>query len=122
MSPTDVTRAAALAAAFFDEVLVPLAEGRRAAGAAPYFPRRPEASATTYFSRPALRTMQASSFELPGGGTAEGLLDALAHHWQARGEPELAALVPHLRELARALAEASAEHDGTVDVLCYTLF
>lgn len=119
---TDMPSSARLAGALFDEVVVPLAQARRAAGAEPYFARAGDATLPTYFTKPELGRMQPSDFELPGGGTAEGLIEALAAHWSAQGEPALTALAPHLKAIAQALAEEAGEGDGSVDVLCYTLF
>ncbi|MGH8548917.1 MAG: hypothetical protein ACRERU_10020 [Methylococcales bacterium] len=119
MNQTKSDRSARLAGVLFDEVLVPLAAARRARGAQPYFPLQPDPKASSYFSPPSLRTP--SDFELRGG-TAEGLLEALAALWEAQGETELAAMIPRMKEIAEALADEHAESDGTVDVLCYTLF
>ncbi|MGD9722686.1 MAG: hypothetical protein AB7O59_15240 [Pirellulales bacterium] len=122
MSSTDENRARELAAALFDEIVAPLAETRRRAGAQAYFPLGPETGATSYFDVPADREMQPAEFEFPGGGTSTGLIDALVAYWTAQGEAELAALAPRLKEIAQALADEAAEHDGKVSILCYTMF
>lgn len=121
MSQTDSARSARLAGALFDEVVAPLAQERRARGKQSEFPLGPE-PASTYFTPPGLRTMESADFEIAGGGTIDGLLEALVAHWAARGEAELVALAPRMREIAAALREEEARSDGTVDVLCYTLF
>lgn len=119
--PTPTARAAQLIGALFDEQVTPLAEARRRAGAGPYFPLGKDPRASTYFVEPRLRTMAPADYAL-SGSTAEGLLDALAASWAAQGETELVALVPRLREIAGVLAQQRTQSDGTVDVLCYTLF
>jgi hypothetical protein len=122
MSSTEADRARATAAALFDDVVVPLAEARRAAGPQAYFPLGRDASAASYFDEPSLPTMQPADFELPGGGTAEGLVDALAQMWSAQGEAGLAALAPRLKQIAELLQAEAAEGDGSVSILCYTMF
>lgn len=111
-----------LAGATFDEVLVPLAEARRDSGAPRFFPLQQEASRASYFVAPALRTMSPADFELEIGGKSEALIDALVAYWASRGETELAAMAPRLKQLADALGDEAAENDGKVDILCYTLF
>jgi hypothetical protein len=66
--------------------------------------------------------MQPADFEFPGGGSAAGLIDALTAYWAAQGETQLAAMAPRLHEIAEALRDEAAEGDGTVSVLCYTMF
>lgn len=122
MSSTDEDRVRTLAGALYDEVVVPLAEARRAAGKQPYFPLGGEPGAESYHVRPLARAMEPADFEFPGGGTAEGLIDALAAYWAAAGEPGLAAMAPRLKEIAELLREEAAESDGDVSILCYTMF
>lgn len=122
MSSTDEDRARRLAGALFDELVTPLAEARKVAGKQAYFPLAGEAGAKTYYEEPVLRAMQPGDFEFPGGGTAEGLVDALAASWAAEGETDLAAMAPRLKEIAAALREEAAEGDGSVSILCYTMF
>ena len=57
-----------------------------------------------------------------GLSVADRLIDALAAHWTAEGETGLAAMAARLHEIAAALKEEAAEGDGTVSVLCYTMF
>ena len=122
MSSTDDNRARRLAAALFDAVVIPLAQSRRAAGEQAYFPLSAEGDAKSYYEKPVLRLMQAADFEFPGGGTAEMLIDALAASWTEQGESGLAAMAPMLKEIAAALAEETLEGDGSVSILCYTMF
>lgn len=122
MSSNDENRARRLAAALFDEVVTPLAQARRVAGQQAYFPLAAEPGAKSYYEEPVRRVMQPADFEFPGGGTAERLVDALAASWTAEGESGLAAMAPTLKEIAQALAEEALEGDGTVSILCYTMF
>ncbi|MBX7165040.1 MAG: hypothetical protein K1X74_01705 [Pirellulales bacterium] len=122
MSSTEVDRTRALAGALFDEVIVPLAARRKAAGQQAYFPLAGEPGAKTYYEQPLLGKMQPADFEFPGGGTPEGLLEALARYWQGQGETDLAAMVPRLKEIATAVADAAHADDGSVSILCYTMF
>lgn len=115
-------RSAHLAGAIFDEILVPLARERRAAGAQAYFPYWRDEKAQSYFSRPELTTMRLADFELHGAGSPAELVESLAAYWTAKGDTALAAMAPRLKELAEALGEQAAENDGKVDILCYTLF
>ena len=119
---TRVERSTSLSGAVFDEVLVPVARERAAAGAAPYFPAWRDATASTYFERSSVRTMTAADFEFPGGGTAAGLIDAIAAYWLAQGETALAAAAPRLKAISEALRDEAVADDGSVDIFCYTLF
>ncbi len=112
----------AVAGALFDHVVVPMAAARQAAGAPGYFTRAGDAATTSYFGPPSLAVMQSADFEFPGGGTATGLINALANHWIAQGETELATLAPQLAELAALLRSEDLAGDGTVDIMCYTMF
>ena len=78
MSQTDVERSTRLSGTLFDEALLPLAVARKVAGAAPYFPKWRDAQASTYFAPSDITSMAAADFEFPGGGTPEGLIEALA--------------------------------------------
>lgn len=115
-------RSTSLSRALFDELLVPLAGARRDANAAPYFPTWRDAAASSYFMRSSVATMSPHDFELPGGGTAPGLIDALAAFWAAEGETVLAGAGPRLQAIANALRDEAASDDGSVDIFCYTLF
>ena len=116
------TESARLSAALFDEVLAPLADERRASGATPYFPAWKDAQATTYFVSPAVTVMTPSDFEFPGGGRADGLIDALDAWWRMQGDRVLADAAPRLTAIATALRHEAAHDDGSVDIFCYTLF
>ena len=122
VTPSKPDRSIQLAGALFDDLLVPLAKARRNAGAPPFFPPHGEASQKSYFGPPSLEFMTPADFELDVGGKSEALIDALAAYWARRGESELAAIAPRLKQLAAALGDEASEHDGRVDILCYTLF
>nr|AYM54394.1 hypothetical protein [Phaselicystis flava] len=123
MSSTDENRPADPAEALFDEVVVPLAEGRRAKGEQAYFPLGRDPGATSYYEVPARRVMAAADFEFPAGGSAVGLVDALAAHWAKEGELALAEAAPRLKEIVDTLQrEGGVASDGDVSVLCYTMF
>ena len=122
MNPTSTERSIQLAGRLFDEVMVPLAKKRQASGAAPFFPPRGDAGASTYFVQPSLREMRPADFELKVGEKSAQLIDGLAAHWTKQGEAGLVAMAPRLKELADALGDEASENDGKVDILCYTLF
>lgn len=123
MNPTDgEDRARQLAAELFDEVLTPLAAARQQAGRQAYFPLAGEPGAGSYYVEPVQAVMRPADFEFPGGGSAEGLVEALAAWWTAGGDAELAATAPQLKEIAAALEEQVLESDGSVSIFCYTMF
>ncbi len=122
MSSTDDDRSRRLTGALFDEVVAPLAASRRAAGMQAYFPLAGEPGAMSYYVVPTVRVMQTADFELPGGGTPEGLVDALAERWTAEGETGLATMAARLKAIAEALQREVVESDGSVSIFCYTMF
>ena len=122
MSQTKPNDSARLSGMLFDDVLIPLAHARRAAGVPPYFPLGQDAQVDSYFDTSTVTTMRAADFEFPGGGNAEGLIDALAVYWTAQGDAALAAAAPRLNVIAAALRDEAVQDDGTVDIFCYTLF
>lgn len=111
-----------LAAALFEDVLVPLAAARAARGAPAYFPATAEPGAASYFTPLAVARMAPADFEFPGHGTADGLITALVAYWQASGDAELCALAPGMRALVAALQDEAVESDGSVSVFCYAMF
>lgn len=122
MSPTDHEGLRDLAGALFDEVIMPLHEARATAGEPAYFPTAPDPAAATYYSPPLLRAMRPEDFEFPGGGTVEGIVDALTGYWSAQGEVELAATTSRLKQMAEAARNEAYAGDGSVSVFCYTMF
>jgi hypothetical protein len=123
MSSTEIESSVRLARRLFETVILPVAESRRASGAPPYFPLARDETADTYFSTPILKRMAPEDFELPGGGHPNGLIEALIAFWEATGDQELAkAMASKLEPLAEALGAEARADDGSVDILCYTLF
>jgi hypothetical protein len=120
--PATSPRSAILSGALFDDVIVPLANEHRGHSAPPQSPRWRDPDASTFFLLSSVSRMTAADFEFPGGGTAEGLVDALAAYWLGEGETRLADCVPHLREIVEALRDEVGNDDGSVDIFCYTLF
>ena len=122
MSSTEIAASARLASELFDRVLAPLASARQACGANGYFEVARASGAGSYFSTPAVPVMEAADFEFPGGGTADGLIDALIAYWGRSGDAELCALAPGMKQIAAALQEEAVENDGSVSVFCYAMF
>jgi hypothetical protein len=122
MSLTETVRADELARKMFDEMVVPLAKARKAANRPDYFPRKGDPDRQSYFDQPAQGVMQPIDFEFPGGGDQLKLIDELAAAWMNDGNADLAELVPRLKVLAEVLREEVSEGDGSVDILCYTMF
>lgn len=122
MKPTDTPRADILAATLFDEQICRLAHDRQTAGAGAYFPLAPSAAEDTYYGAPTTGGTLEGGFEFPGGGEPAALIDALAARWRAEGNAALAGLAPRLKEIAAALQSERSVGDGTVDILCYTMF
>lgn len=122
MNSIEASQSERLAAELFDQVLIPMALARRACGAPAYFPDDRETGSLSYFSSPNIPRMEASACELPGHGTAEGLIEALAVFWKGSGESDLCSLVPMMRKIASALEDEAVENDGTVSVFCYAMF
>jgi hypothetical protein len=115
-------RSTSLSHGLFDEVLVRLAHARRDANAAPYFPPWRDGATSSYFTPSSVGAMSPRDFEFPGGGTVEGLVDALTAFWTLEREPALAGAGPWLKAIANALRDEAQADDGNVDIFCYTLF
>ena len=108
--------------ALFDTTIAPLARKHQAANTPSYFATGPDASATSYFVPVGPATTGRQVAALPGGGHADGLIEALAAFWTERGEADLAAMAPGLHELAEAVAAERSQQSGDVDIYCYTMF
>ena len=117
------TSSTKLAEHLFDEVIVPLArtEDPGPRGRLQGAPWR-AAGASSFFSRSSIARMAPADFVFPGGGTGDGLVDALADRWAAEDETGLVAAVPRLRQLVESLRDEVGNDDGSVDIFCYTLF
>lgn len=121
MNLTDEPTWDELAGALFDEVIVPLAQRRRDASIAAFGSAERQVEMATYFSEPGVPSISATDFST-SWGDAGGLVEALLAHWNDQGDSDLGVLGPRFLEIARRLADEPAESDGSVDVLCYTLF
>ena len=122
MNPTETQRVDALAIALFDAVVAPSTTALCSSGRPAYFAMAGDAGLTSYFEAPTLAVMQGPDFDFPGGGTPDGLIDALARFWSAQGEAGLAAMAPRFKDIALALREETAEAASETDILCYTMF
>lgn len=122
MSSIETDRSRTLLGSLFDQAIAPLAEARRAAGCQSYFPLTGDAKSASYYEEPSCRAMSAADFEFPGGGTPEGLIEALAQYWTSQGDVALAAMAPALKQIAESLRAEAAQSDGTVSPLCYAMF
>ena len=111
-------RATALAHALFDEVIAPAAAG----GKPSYLPHAGEPERITYFLQPSEPQLKPADFDFPGGGDADGLIDALVEHWTKQGENHLATSGQRLKEIIAALRAEGVESEGDVDPYCYTMF
>jgi hypothetical protein len=111
-----------LAGELFDNIVAPLAASRRDSAKPTYFPLAGETGAATYYEKPLLHVMQPADFEFPGGGSAQGLVEALAALWKSQGETGLAAMTPKLAKIAEVLQAEADAGDGSVSILCYTMF
>jgi hypothetical protein len=108
------------AAAFFREVLVPIALRERGSGRA-FFAPRPDAATQSYYVEPTRRDMRPEDFELQACDSAEAFVRELAAVWSSAGREDLAAMAPRLAALATAMRE-SEEWTGDVSPFTYTMF
>jgi hypothetical protein len=122
MNSIDSGRVSTIAGALFDLVVVPLAAARKDSGAPSYFAAAGEASAQSYFGPPSLAVMKPADFEFAGDGSPAGLVNALNSYWTENGDTDLCVLAPHLSTIAELLREEDMAGDGSVDILCYTMF
>jgi hypothetical protein len=108
------------AAAFFDEVLVPVALVERERGRA-FFALRPDASAESYYVEPTKRAMKPEDFELRAADSVEEFVRELAALWASEGREELASMAPRLAALASELREDEEQTDD-VSPFMYVMF
>jgi hypothetical protein len=108
------------AAAFFREVLVPVALGERGAGRE-FFALRPEGEAESYYVEPTRREMRPEDFELRAADSVEDFVRELAALWSSEGREELAAMAPRLAALAAEVRE-DEEQSGDVSPFVYVMF
>ena len=123
MSSTETNRVASLAEELYGRFIVRLAEEQRAAGRLACFPLHAEPGAATYLEPVTLRVMKPADFRVPGrrngGGPCRRAIGVLDGAGQGL---DLAAMIPLLHDLSSALTRNYEEGDGSVDILCYTMF
>lgn len=96
---------------FFANLLLPLKRYNASRGVS-YFARQPEPVQETYWQKIATRTGGVGT--VPANCDPATLLDQLAEHWRASGDPALPRLLPYLKQLREALAaEAAAAPAGS---------
>ncbi len=117
-APAENGEATTLAHALFDEVIAPAAAEETPS----YFAPAGEPDRATYFLQPSLPQLTPKDFEFPGGGDADGLIEALVEHWTKQGETRLATSGQRLKEIIAALRAEGVGTDGDVDPYCYTMF
>jgi hypothetical protein len=108
----------AKARAFFMQFLVPAAERLSRAGRS-FLPRRPDASAATYYTVRDKRAMNRADFEVRAAERPEDVALALTALWA--GDPDLSALVAPLARLMPDLVPAEGEK-GDVSPFVYVMF
>jgi hypothetical protein len=108
------------AAAFFREVLVPVARVGRESGRE-FFALRPEASAESYYVEPTNGLMRPEDFELRAAESVGEFVRELAALWASEGRGELAATAPRLAALAAELREDEEQPDD-VSPFMYVMF
>jgi hypothetical protein len=110
----------ALAGALFDDLVASLAERRRDDSVAS-FPVAPDPAISSYFDMPMPHSM-GPGLHYPGAGASGGLIDTLIAYWEQRGDHDLAALGPPLKQFALAHEATARRSDGKVDIFVYTMF
>jgi hypothetical protein len=121
MNSTDSGQAARQAIEqFFDTVLMPMAESRRIRNL-PGMPLAADPGLPSYWTALPTQTLERADFLQPSCLDAKELAAALAQHWHAVGEPDLAALAEQLVALAQALRTPDAQPD-TPSAYIYTMF
>ena len=108
------------AAAFFREVLVPVALREREAGRE-FFALRPEEAVESYYVEPTKRAMRPEDFELRAADSVEDFVRELAALWSSEGREELAATAPRLAALAAEVREDEEQSDD-VSPFMYVMF
>lgn len=108
------------AAAFFREVLVPVALRERESGRE-FFALRPDEAAESYYVEPTKGSMRPEDFELRAGESVEEFVRELAALWSSEGREELAAIAPRLAALASEVREDEEQTDD-VSPFMYVMF
>lgn len=121
MNSTDADQAGRLAIErFFDTVLMPLAESRRMRGV-PGMPLAADPALPSYWTALPAQPLAPADFLDASCLDADELAAALARHWHAIGEPDLAAQAGQLVALAQALRKSDAAPDEP-SAFIYTMF
>lgn len=109
--------------AFFDDVLMPMAERMRASGVQP-FPMKPEASWPSYYARRSQCSMTHDDFTAPSCTDFEDFERRLTAHWNIRGRHELIGEVARITTAARAAHAAFTldKQDAEVSPYIYVMF
>lgn len=94
-----------VAGAFFDEVLMPMAERMRASGVQP-FPLQTDVSRLSYYARRSTCSMTHDDFTAPSCIDFEDFEHRLAAHWKAIGRHELVGEVTRITAVAHAAHKA----------------
>ena len=123
MSSTDDDKLREVAGAFFDEVLMPMAERMRASGVQP-FPLQTDVSRLSYYTRRSTCSMTRDDFTAPSCLDIEDFEQRLAAHWKALGRHELVGAVPRIAAVARVAHAAfdRSGQDSEVSPLIYVMF
>jgi hypothetical protein len=108
------------AAAFFNEVLIPVALRERAQGRT-FFALRPDEEAESYYVEPTKRAMEPEDFELRAADSVEDFISELAALWVSEGREELASMAPRLATLASEVREDEEQPDD-VSPFMYVMF
>jgi hypothetical protein len=108
------------AAAFFREVLVPVAQRERETGRE-FFALRPDEAAESYYVEPTKRETRPEDFELRASDSAEDFVRELAALWVSEGREELASMAPRLAALAAEVREDEEQRDD-VSPFMYVMF
>lgn len=122
MNSTKEAKADPLSRSVFSGFIIPLAKSLGPEGRAACLEIGRNSAGNSYFVTSSQTVMQVSEFEFPGGGTADGLIDAYSRFCQTSNHEELLEMLPQLREIAGALQSEMAEASGDVDIMCYTMF
>ena len=123
MSSTEDDKLREVAGAFFDEVLMPMAERMRASGIQP-FPMNTDISRLSYYARRSTCSMTRDDFTTPSCIDFDDFERRLAAHWKVLGRNELVSEVPRIAAVARAAHAAfdRTGQDSDVSPLIYVMF
>jgi hypothetical protein len=123
MNSTDEKKLHEAIGAFFDDVLMPMAERMSAKGVEP-FPLKPDVSQLSYYGRRSTCSMKPADFVAPSCVDFDDLERRLAAHWKACGRHDLAAEVSHIGAVSRSAhaAHDRAKQEPEVSPFIYAMF